>query len=99
MKKYNLMLSCIAVAAIVTFVGIKSLHTSGSKNISLLMANVEALSQDEGTPRAQCYRHADAGDYKSVYECDSRTNPTTMYPCPPTERYMILGVSDWCLLQ
>ena len=71
MKKYNLMLSCVAVAAIATFIGIKSLHTSGSKNISLLMANVEALSQDEGTPRAQCYRHADAGDYKSVQMKDT----------------------------
>ncbi|MCF2709812.1 NVEALA domain-containing protein [Bacteroides pyogenes] len=46
MKKKN-MLPCIVVVAIATFVAAKSFQTNASESDNLLLANVEALSQDE----------------------------------------------------
>ena len=52
MKK-KLMLPCIAAVAIATFVGTKTIKSNASKN-SLLMANVEALSDYETITDAKC---------------------------------------------
>ncbi|MDY3063754.1 MAG: hypothetical protein SOW56_06980 [Bacteroidaceae bacterium] len=47
MKKKYLMLSCIAVVAIATFVGTKTLKSNAHEENSLLAQNVEALSEEE----------------------------------------------------
>lgn len=96
MKKNFFMLPCVAVVVIATFVITMFSQTSEYKGNSLLMANVEALSQNEGTKRAQCYQPSYEGDWKFAYQCDSKTNPDTAYPCPKNESSMILGLSDWC---
>lgn len=47
MKKKKIMLPCIAAVAIATFVAAKSFQTNASESANLLLAYVEALSQDE----------------------------------------------------
>ena len=47
MKKKNVIFSCVAVAAIAAFVGMKTLGLHADESNSLLKQNVEALSEDE----------------------------------------------------
>lgn len=65
----------------------------------LMMENVEALTRDEGTPAASCARRSGvSGEYGSKMFCDSRTNGTTIYPCPTqaSKDYYIKGNMDRC---
>ncbi len=49
----------------------------------LMMKNVEALTQDEGTPVSTCARRSGPnGKYGNKMFCDSRTNVSMIYPCP-----------------
>ena len=48
MKKKLFLLPCIAAVAIATFVGAKTFKSNAIESDDLLMANVEALSQEEG---------------------------------------------------
>lgn len=50
MKKKIFLLPCIAAVAIATFVGAKPFKTNASESNDLLLANVEALSQQVGDP-------------------------------------------------
>lgn len=51
MKTKKFWLPCIAAVAIATFVGAKSFKTNASESNELLLANVEALSQNDGDVR------------------------------------------------
>ena len=49
----------------------------------LMMKNVEALTQSEGTPTGTCARRSGPnGKYGNKMFCDSRTDATMIYPCP-----------------
>lgn len=49
----------------------------------LMIENVEALTQDEGTPTGTCARRSGPnGKYGNKFFCDSRTNASMIYPCP-----------------
>lgn len=65
----------------------------------LMMENVEALTQREGTDARSCARRSGpSGEYSSRMFCDSRTNATTIYPCPPqaSKDYYIKNNMDRC---
>lgn len=67
----------------------------------LMMENVEALTRDEGTSVGSCARRSGIGG-GSAYEermfCDTRTNGSTIYPCPTksTLDYYKEGNMDRC---
>lgn len=48
MNKKKFLLPCIAAVAIATFVGAKSFKTNASESNDLLLASVEALTQNTG---------------------------------------------------
>lgn len=53
-KKIFLMLPCIAAVAIATFVGKKALESHAYETNSLLMQNVEALTDNESEGKSKC---------------------------------------------
>lgn len=63
-KNLLLMLPCIAAVATATFVGTKALKSNACETNALLMANVEALSNNEGPD--QLPKHLNDEDYKSL---------------------------------
>ena len=73
-KKILLMLPCIAAVAIATFVGTKSFKANASESNSLLMANVEALSEDT-EPKPQKCTKAREGATGSCYRDKTITLP------------------------
>ena len=102
MKKKSLLQTALAVATLVVagYGGMKAYDNSYGKNVnndeSMLMANVEALSDGEGgTPRAQCYTTG-TGDYGFYYACSDSTTTEMMYPCPPEVSQIKPGVTDYC---
>lgn len=83
MKKKMIMLSYFAAVVIAGVVGKK---TVGSSNVfegdELLMANVEALTQnEEGTPIGDCYTMGNVGMSEELKRCDERTSDKMIYPC------------------
>ena len=52
MKKKFLLLPCIAAVAIATFVGTTPFDSNVGGSNNLLLANVEALSENEGSPNS-----------------------------------------------
>ena len=88
MKKKIFLLPCIAAFAIATFVGAKALRSNASESNALLMANVEALSEDEWENLDNCYFNVFGGDTpempKQLLECPSGTTPNRITKCPST---------------
>lgn len=79
--KKKIMLPCIAAVAAATFVGTKALKSKVREHSSLLIENVEAISQNEqGTMTAHtCYKEeARIGTY--TWKCSSAIYPD-MDPC------------------
>ena len=75
-KKFLFMLPCIAAVAFATFVGTKTLRSNASESNSLLMANVEALSEDtEPKPQPQKCTKAREGAMGSCYRDKTITLP------------------------
>lgn len=65
----------------------------------LMMENVEALTQREGTATGSCARRSGpSGSFGSRMFCDSRTTGSMIYPCPtsPSDDYYISGNMDRC---
>ena len=54
MKKKFMMLSCIAAVAIATVVGKKTYESHAYETNSLLMQNVEALTNNESEGQSEC---------------------------------------------
>ncbi len=65
------MLPCIAVVAIATFVGTKTLESNVNESNNLLLANVKALTNPEGEPypeeRIKCIN--DGGNWNMASQC------------------------------
>ena len=95
-KKLLLMLPCVAAVSIAAFVGTTTIKSNSSNSNSLLMENIEAMSQEEGIKRGPCYTMSNEGELRSVKVCDTRTNPSMMYPCPQNELVINIGLSDYC---
>ena len=96
MKKAFLFATLAVAAVVIAEIGMKVNCTRNIDDGILMFENIEALSHGEATPRAKCYTHSHQGEWKSLYECDRRTNPDTMYPCPDRETNIIPGLSDYC---
>ena len=96
-KKVFLMLPCIVAVAIATIVAKKTLESDVFESNVLLSQNVEALSQgDDVIEVADCYERGGEGDYKSVYECNSKTSTNRIYECPDRETYFVPGLRGTC---
>ena len=95
-KKILLTLPCVAAFGLAAFVGTMTLKSNSNESNSLLLENIEAMSQEEGVKRGVCYTMSDEGDMRSVKVCDTRTNPSMMYPCPQYELPIRIGLSDYC---
>ncbi|MDE6158923.1 MAG: NVEALA domain-containing protein [Bacteroidaceae bacterium] len=87
------------VVAASLFTGYSAYHAQNKQELSdTLLANVEALTQDEdGIETADCYRYG-SGSHASelASECDSRTSPNKMYVCPDHEMFMTRGLRGTC---
>lgn len=96
-KKVFIMLPCIAAVAIATFVGKKTFEKNAFDSNAMLTQNVEALSQgDDGIEVADCYEHGGEGEYKSVYECNSKTSTNHIYKCPDRTSFFVPGLRGTC---
>ena len=88
-----------AVVAAVLLTGYSAYDAQRSLGMDdTLLANVEALTQDEdGIETADCYRYG-SGSHASelASECDSRTSPNKMYVCPDHEMFMTRGLRGTC---
>ena len=61
-----------------------------SKVLTLVDANIEALSNDEDAVKtARCYITKDGGgrDTGWIFSCNDKTNETTIYSCPTDKIY------------
>ena len=54
MKKTLFALPCMAAIALAAFVGMRTLQRNKNINETLLMANVEALTEEEVLPSVKC---------------------------------------------
>ena len=54
MKKTLFALPCMAAIALAAFVGMRTLERNKNINETLLMANVEALTEEEVLPSVKC---------------------------------------------
>lgn len=63
------------------------------------LANIEAIAaEEEGTPVSVCYTEG-GGDSINMgwyFECDDKTSPEMIYPCPGNERFGIRGTQSLC---
>lgn len=53
-----------------------------------LLANIEALTEEEGTAASYCYAQDDFGPMEErvwFLPCDPRTSGSKIYPCPEKE--------------
>jgi hypothetical protein len=88
--------------AVITAVGVTfvSVQKAEEDKSSLLVRNIVALAQNEGTPASSCARKMapNAGEYRYQMFCDSRTDADMIYPCPtaPVYDYYQAGNSDRC---
>ena len=72
MKKKFFLLPCIAAVAIATFVGAKTFRLNAIESNDLLMANVEAMSQEEGSGNyVICYHESKVRKGWTYYDCGS----------------------------
>ena len=72
MKKKFFLLPCIAAVAIATFVGAKTFKSNAEESNDLLMANVEAMSQEEGSGNyIICYHESKVRKGWTYYKCGS----------------------------
>ena len=71
-----------------------------SQTPDLFKANLNALSDEEGTPAALCHFRAADGDpqlFQYYLECDSKTNDGMLYPCPVNKLPFISQSSSHCI--
>lgn len=72
------------------------LSSTTLSNTIMLVKNVEALSQDEGTPVKTCYtKGLGINDSYAVF-CDDRTTVEMIYPCPIYESFGVKGAESKC---
>jgi hypothetical protein len=98
MKKTLFALPCMAALALAAFVGMKNMERNTNINETLLMTNVEALTEEEGTPVSKCY--ADNmqidGTHDWVFVCNQKTSDEMIYPCPKEKNHISKGLSGLC---
>lgn len=100
MIKKMIILPCIAAVTIAGVVGKKTLGSTNAHECNeLLMANVEALTQnEEGTPVGDCYTMGSIGMSENLKRCDERTSNKMLYPCPQSSVPGPQGVRGTCTL-
>jgi hypothetical protein len=92
----GLAVAIVAIAAVTVSLSVYQ-HRNGTPEISLLSANVEALSNDEGTPASSCARTGGPScPYEERMYCNSQTNSDTIYPCPTSSRMDYYSSMDRC---
>ena len=98
MKKTIFALPCMAAIALAAFVGMRTLERNKNINETLLMANVEALTEEEGTPVGNCYTEKEGiiGFPEMVDVCNSETSDEMIYPCPKDQKMVLKGVRGVC---
>ena len=81
-KKRLFMLPCMAAVAVAAAFGTKAILTNARERSSLLMENVEAISQNEqgNITLMTCYKkEARVGTY--TWKCNSSVNLPNVAPC------------------
>ena len=88
-------LSLVAIAAI--GLGVWSYNVSqNSMNLSaLVLENVEALAEGEGTAVGNCMTNG-TGEAMWAIECDSSTNDSMIYPCEKSKSFINKGNTTKC---
>lgn len=94
MKK--VIISAAFIAAVIASTTVVVMSHCNSKTI--FAANVEALTQEEGTKVDYCYiDNHDYGKWESAVFCSSQTNSSTIYPCEHESwGYKCKGQTDRC---
>jgi hypothetical protein len=100
MKKITL---SVCAVAIVAFAGVNvrmNMSRENGKSSDLVLRNIKALGQSEGTPASSCARRVapNAGTLEYRIFCDSRTDANTIYPCSTSSSwdYYAASNSDRC---
>lgn len=101
-KKLVKIALAIAVVTTGSFSSYKAYRMYATENMenSLLIENIEALTQPESINISTCYSKSsdtDLSKQKSVYECNSYTTSGTIYSCPSNETYIVPGTSSSCI--
>lgn len=92
MKKIILTIAVLIALSIVitSFVWLKS--------NPLLIKNIEALSDEEGTPSNLCYTVNYSSEEDATYflKCNDKTSDSMLYPCLESV-YGVKGISSHCI--
>jgi hypothetical protein len=86
MRKTLFALPCMAAIALAAFVGMRTLERNKNINATLLMANVEALTEEEGESPTyiikSCYMNGDEAGDAYGYICSKGTVAMSLKDCP-----------------
>lgn len=71
---------------------------NSTKERDIMLENVEALSNDEGTNVGSCYvsTSSTSGKVDFYVICDSKTSPEKIYPCPSNTTYTCVSAPTLC---
>jgi hypothetical protein len=96
MKKTIFALPCMAAIALAAFVGMRTLERNKNINETLLMANVEALTEEEeGIDIDDCFSEINEGDMDWAIKCDPRTSYKKIFNCSEKQHF-VLGLRGSC---
>lgn len=91
-KECIFVLPCFLAVAITIFINAWLSHVNTIGSYCLLLANVEALSEEEVISIMVFYEDTNnEGEYRFALKCPLETNI-----CPSSESYFMLGIMDKC---
>ena len=96
MKKFIFsFLSIIVIALSSWFIS----HRIHLKQVDLLSANIEALTDNEAVAVKVCYINNpfSSSPFEIFLKCDDRTTDEMIYKCPDTQEMGRKGVSSHCI--
>lgn len=99
MKNVRLLLGVILLGIVSFCVFSVYDYVTMSANDRFLLANIEALTQDEGTAVGYCYvDEVNGPKEKRVWfdECNWNTSASRIFPCPERSNFGIKGNRDRC---
>ncbi len=95
-KKLFLSVATFAAVGAACFAAFNT-NTQPREFSDLELANIEALTQGEGTPVEDCVASSSStAEFGLFYRCDDRTTSGMLYPCKESKEYIQKGVITHC---